>query len=71
MKTSRRIVPSIVFGATLGILSGCPKPPPDVPPLPRPGLSSRPQEPVPPPVERPIPPERQGDVPEVPPPVKP
>ena len=62
----------IAITIMLAIVSGCPRPvtPPPVP-LPKAGTVGTPQEPVPPPVERPIPPGREGDVPEVPPPVKP
>ena len=56
--------------ALLALLCSCPKPPPAVPPSPK-AKGVEPAQPVPPPVERPIPPERQGDVPEVPPPIKP
>ena len=68
MTIRRRIVLTLL----VAVASGCPKaPPPLPPPVPKAGTAGTPQESVPPPVERPIPPERQGDVPEVPPPVKP
>ena len=60
--------------ALLVLAAGCPRPTPVVPPIP-PAPPRTPSaetaQPVPPPVERPIPPARQGDVPEVPPPIKP
>ena len=69
MTIRRRIAVTIL----VALASGCPKSPPAAPPVPVPkaGTVGTPQERVPPPVERPIPPDRQGDVPEVPPPMKP
>ena len=63
----RRLALAVVLFA-----AACPKPPPVPEPAPenRP-RGAAPEETVPAPVERPIPPGRQGDVPEVPPPVKP
>jgi hypothetical protein len=67
----RHLALGLVLGALVTLGASCPKPPP-VPP-PRPGVipPGGAAEPVPPPIERPIPPGKQGDVPEVPPPVKP
>jgi len=68
MTIRRRIAVTIL----VALASGCPRSPAAPPvPVPKAGTVGTPQEPVPPPVERPIPPDRQGDVPEIPPPVKP
>ena len=68
--TIRRRIAVTVF---IALASGCPEERGAPPPVPAPkaGTVGTPQERVPPPVERPIPPARQGDVPEIPPPVKP
>jgi len=55
------------LGVMVVLASACPKmPPPNVP-----RTEARTPEGVPPPIERPEPPGKQGDVPEVPPAVKP
>jgi len=67
MTSRRRIAVTMLAGAALA--SGCPTSLPVLPPLP-PAVNEGTTE-QPPEVERPTPPEQDGDVPEVPPPVKP
>jgi len=63
---------AVLVAVAMVLAGGCPTPPAPVQPVAPGADTARPSaEPVPPPVERPIPPERQGDVPEVPPPIKP